>query len=724
MFIVVISIPLALSCDGGFGRGDCDPGYLDVNGTCRIAVGQNCNRDGDCLSSICVKKDDDNGFCTVKCKSDEDCPVGFYCDSDLKNLCFPGKRPEPCDEDSDCDACQECLNGQCIDIEGCIACSSDEDCQACQRCDQERCINVAGCTRCETDLDCPACEICAVSGQCEALAGCTLCAVDSDCPGCETCSRGGCVPIPGCGIEHCFNDNDCPPRTRCLYNNDLQDTTCLPVDLSFGEDCQRGGDAMCAGGICIAGEEGEWTCSRECDTDDDCPDYTVCRPDADCLWACRQPFSPPPGSECFRDEDCSEDRLCGLVPDEQDQQWDERCIVPKACVSLPGEACEPGNGDMCTTGTCTQSGYCSGVCAGDLDCPPGFLCDLLELDLPGGLPANFPGCEPAESVQGETGEPCTAGDQDCKGGVCLTEGADGPVPYCTRSCTPGEADCPDRFSCLEWPAGSSDYYCRPSLIGGECATDGDCPDGEVCRLNESLSATLCAEPVPGGVAAGETCNTQTACENETCLDQGVCSALCLSDLDCPEGMSCEYADLLGPSGARTFARLCALQESTRTVCQIDGDCEPALSCKPVLNSNGTGFDGRCFACASGAGIGIACSADCDCDSGFCSDAGFCSSLCITNTDCPAMFECKSVGVPLGNNEVILVDGCVEIILSELGEPCPDGDDDCVEGLICFEPLIGGDTYCSLECSSNEDCSDVDTMLCLGDGAGGSYCQFF
>ncbi|MBW1871935.1 MAG: hypothetical protein JRJ19_07710, partial [Deltaproteobacteria bacterium] len=150
---------LFLACSGGFEQGDCDPGYLDVNGKCELAVGQACETGGDCLANLCEKPVEESGFCTIKCEHDENCPTGFFCNYTENNHCYPGKRPPACQADSDCDACQNCIDGYCLIIPNCITCTADEQCQVCQRCDQGECISVAGCQKCQSELDCDPCDI-------------------------------------------------------------------------------------------------------------------------------------------------------------------------------------------------------------------------------------------------------------------------------------------------------------------------------------------------------------------------------------------------------------------------------------------------------------------------------------------------------------------------------------------------------------------------------------
>jgi len=719
--MLVAIITLAPACDGGFEQGSCEPGYLEVHGDCKIAVGQVCTGGGDCLSGICEKPDDTQGFCTIGCKGDANCPTGFYCNTAGARRCFPGKRPEPCQADGDCLACQSCQQGFCVDISGCQACAADEDCQACQRCDSERCIDVAGCRACAGDADCQACESCAQDGVCRVLSGCVLCSFDGQCPGCQECEQGACRHIEGCGTDHCFNDTFCPPRTRCLFNSYFNDTTCLPVDLPFGSDCQAGGDETCAGEICIENEDGSMTCSSICATDDDCPEHNSCTPDENCLWACRKPYTPPAGSVCLDDTDCEDDRICGLVPNLSQTAWDTRCLVPNTCVGSAPDECDPSHGEQCSSGICTLDGFCSPVCAGDLDCPSGFLCDILQLYLPAGQAAGFYGCGPEDAVCSEIGEACPNGDADCKSMLCMPTTIGGPGPFCTRVCNPQGADCPDLFSCRPDPQDAENYVCQPTVIGGECGRDIDCPDPRLCGLLDEWNATRCIDALPGGALPGEACNSQTPCAGGLCLDSGSCSSFCLAPEDCPPSFICDYQELVGPKGERTYASLCRPPPGSLTSCKRDSDCQDQESCRPVLDMRATGLDGRCTKAGNGSDVGVACEAGYDCRSGFCPEIGVCSSLCLEDPDCPQGYRCQEGLISFWSAKSFSVSMCIEFVPAELSEPCPGGDPDCAQDLKCFQPTAG-EAYCSKPCQTNLDCATADNMFCLDDGNGGLLCQ--
>jgi hypothetical protein len=213
------------------------------------------------------------------------------------------------------------------------------------------------------------------------------------------CVNGACEYIEGCGEEPCFNDNDCPLKTACLQNLILGFQTCLPNNLPLGDDCSKGGDPSCAGGICLEEDDGSFVCSIVCQDDLVCPQYLVCLPGEDCRWACRQKESYPATNECRNDADCLEPRVCGLVADQSGQNWESRCVVPLICASQIGESCDYQTGQRCATNICAEGDICSAVCWDVQDCPEDFDCREANAMLPGGQAAGFLGCLPMEGIE-------------------------------------------------------------------------------------------------------------------------------------------------------------------------------------------------------------------------------------------------------------------------------------------------------------------------------------
>ncbi len=709
-------------CDEGYQRGDCEPGYLEVDGECQLAVGQACDRNGDCLARICLTTPEGERFCSIACARHADCPSGFYCTTWDDGRCYPGQRPPPCSTDADCGPCERCSDGSCQADPNCTLCAEDGECGPCGRCQDGECIQIAGCRSCTIDAECAICEVCD-QGRCQRLPDCIRCGADADCPGCTSCERGACVPIDGCGSDPCFNDQDCPPRTRCLVDTLQGLTVCLPVGLDFGQDCSRGGDATCASGICLAAEDGSSWCSQACAVDADCPTGTVCAPDQDCLWACRPPDAPPPGARCSADRDCQPPRLCGLVADAQAGAWQARCLAPLPCAGEAGAACGPETDGRCRSGLCTPQGFCSSVCAGHLDCPAGFLCVQLALALPDGGPqAPFWACAPRDQARFATGEPCPGGDGQCLGGWCLSGGPGGPGgprPRCSRGCTPGAADCPDGYSCQPDPDEPDSTRCVPAELVGDCRRDADCPAETVCRPAATTGRPECAAAEPAGAAVGDACLVDADCRHGWCLPEGRCAAPCAAAADCPEPLWCDVRRWLRPQAGASWLSVCSPAPGSLAACQRTADCPPAEVCRLDLNLRGTALEGRCAPPAGGAAAGQPCASPTACASGLCRPLGQCSQPCLADADCPPEMVCGPVEALGPRGASWSLPGCRPAPVG-LGEPCPGGDLDCQSGL-CHQP-DEGEPYCTRSCAAHEDCAAAEDMVCRSD-ASGTTCRW-
>lgn len=709
VWLVLVSFGL-YGCKQGYSQGACEPGYLDVNGKCTLAVGQDCESGSDCLSSICISVQDTNpGFCSIACDVHEDCPSGFFCTYWDDSRCYPGHRPPPCSSDEDCDPCQICSDGLCLEQSDCLLCEDDSACGPCQRCDGGQCIDVAGCTICMSNDQCKTCEICSESEKCERIPGCKLCNTQGDCPGCTQCERGACIPIDGCGQDPCFNDMDCPQKTKCLLDSATGINVCLPSELGIGEDCTRGADAQCESGICILDDSGAW-CSIPCDDDEQCPDTYVCEPDNSCLWACRKPSNPPPGAACTWDGDCGDARVCAPVWNQNLETWEPRCVLRLPCSSKAGESCDAAD-QRCFSGICTVEGYCSSVCTADYQCPVSFLCtshhELLQPDLP---EADFGGCSPIDIAKFDIGQACPGGDEDCISGVCLPGKQFGPIPVCSLRCDLSEPDCPDGFVCSE--TGENEFSCTAALPIGQCSKDSDCDQGAICRM-DSTGIPYCGAPNPDGKNPGKACYNADQCSSGICLQEGVCSALCDSANDCWDGAWCYPRAWFRDDGRAVRESLCAPDPGSLSACRKDTDCTGGEICRPVINQFRQGLGGRCSPAGTGLSFWQACENSRQCASGLCTVLGFCSTFCEQDGDCPDAFSCREMEVDFFGN-YYEAKACRPSPVG-LGQPCPFGDNDCESG-ICYLPPQG-EAYCTSSCSSNDDCSQVPEMTCVADEDG-------
>lgn len=717
IFSFLVLVLFLQGCKDGYSRGDCEPGYLDVNGKCTLAVGQECDSSGNCLADICIfDQDTGEGFCSISCAKHEDCPSGFFCTYWDDSRCYPGQRPPPCSSDDQCGPCQMCEGGQCLQEKECVLCQDDSGCGPCQRCDDAECIEVAACTLCVGDYQCKTCEICSESRKCEKIPGCSLCNVQSDCPGCTECDRGACIPIEGCGTDPCFNNLDCPERTRCLLDATLGLNVCLPVELGMGEDCSRAGAPQCQSGICIFDENTTGWCSVSCDADDQCPMAYTCQPDEQCVWACRQPSTPPPGNLCEWDADCPDDRVCVPIWNQSTEQWQARCVEKLPCSLPAGSKCGELDQQRCFSGICTSEGYCTSKCLADYQCPVSFLCTGHQQTLSPGLPeASYGGCSPRNMAKFGPGQACPGGNEDCLSGMCLDGMQYGPISVCSLSCVPGEAECPDGFICSE--LGDNMYACTAALPGGQCGQDDDCGNGEICRL-DPMGVPFCGAPNSEGEQAGQPCSNPVDCLSGICLPEGLCSALCISAQNCWDGAWCYPRSWFRDDGRVVWESLCSPDPGSMLPCRKDDDCTGDEICRPGSNEFGKGLSGRCSSPGLGVSFWQPCENSRQCSNGVCVSLGFCSSLCEQDLDCPDGYTCAEMEVEFAENS-FETDACRPAQVG-LGKPCPYGDEDCLSGE-CLVPAQG-QAYCTISCSSNDDCKEVPEMTCVSD-AEGITCRF-
>ncbi|MBI1946152.1 MAG: hypothetical protein HYS27_10670 [Deltaproteobacteria bacterium] len=217
---------------------------------------------------------------------------------------------------------------------------------------------------------------------------------------------------------------------------------------------------------------------------------------------------------------------------------------------------------------------CLTLCASDLECDAGEVCEILETAC-AGCPVDDPLCDPTvcDGVGKclPTGEDPPAGcasDADCAGGeVCITE--------TWETCTGGGCVCPDDgdgdpsndppCDCPppEEPTCTSETvsFCGPRWLDG-CAVDADCGPGFTCEAVELCTCTASSDP-----SVPEQCSCESSGELTCVLEPIVCE----DDADCPDGLVC--VEQLG-------AVPCALLEDGTVECG-DGTNDTERLCAPA-----------------------------------------------------------------------------------------------------------------------------------------------
>lgn len=411
------------------------------------------------------------------------------------------------------------------------------------------------------------------------------------------------------------------------------------------KDCRR---PLCANGTCDT-EYNE--AGSPCDEDEG----KVCNGRGDCV-------------ECTDIAHCAPGEICQV-----------NLCVPASCGdgTLNGDetdldcggSCGPcDNGKNCIEKTDCISGYCSnaGVCAP---------CSVSE-DC---LPTHW--CDNGTCVErSENGDLCESNDQ-CLSGACPVD--DGAC--CDQMC---EGLC---VACIPGQTGLAPGVCGPVLDGddfkGECPDEGAAScgsDGTGCNGNGDCRVYPNGTQCGGGVCQSDDEHLPDTCDgNRNCNDGGtiICSPYICTGGHC------------------------------LTDCDGDGECLTGSYCQNPPNG----------ACVSQGGLGDPCGGNNECDTNFCVDGRCCESAC--TADCMACNDnltglghgnCRSI--PTGVSQPECTNGaCYRISPTSgecrlnVGQPCPGGDDDCLNGMC-------RDGYC---CAT--DCAAL-CMACDGNHTSGNNGQ--
>ena len=551
-----------------------------------IQLGQSCIP-GDsasvCASGLCVALDNQSGFCTDTCTSDDQCPTDFLCQAAGRygRICRPLVG---CKSEVDCPSGHICN----ADTGNCYIAVSRSLCGPCQDSRQcpagGACFSAVGSGEQFCTTACGANDSCPMGYSCRELpVGPEGAKVKQCAPDTESCNsgRGICAP--------CRGDDECGgPFDLCVRNVVSGATFCgrdcnpaKNICPTLGCDPTRLGSAEnpdCPGGF---------SCTNIGQSDD--PSVVgpfQCVPNSNsCEGFCDSTDSIGQLSQCGLGKVCSNNvctgaadgRMCSPCVDNDDCRRggfaENRCIVNN-CTDCPfaGEA------------------FCSTPCADDAACERsfgvGFVCK--PVTDPSAPPRSY--CMPqrgtCKSGLGRLGENCSvAGAQDCVTGVCLEAGLN---DFCSGPCA-SDAQCGDtRFRC-----------CEPST-----ATGGyDCSEAHRTATGPISGVGVCA---PIGGLFGDDCSPGRApCQSGTCLDLGtarVCSVTCPSN-SCPEGFACRQA--LGPDGTTQVP-----------VCFPNGGGKPGAKCDfgPAACESGL-----CIRKDSGPICTMACTGDPDCPDGWLCD---------------------------------------------------------------------------------------------------------
>jgi len=372
----------------------------------------------------------------------------------------------------------------------------------------------------------------------ECVAACAppiCCTSDADC-GDEKyfCRLGFCV-IKAPAAGSCWSDGDCGPKQIC---SGISYCECDGPGKCFPEKpfCKKEKGKPCplpdtvTPGKCIYAP----VC---CVSKDDCGPGETCVMSQGGGGTC-QPEAKSP--ECWTSSDCAAGEGCAFVA---------ACPCQLSCISQPG-VCAPLP-DVC--------------CTSDADCSAGEICSAAPAS-PTGTPAVEIGqCVPTPApgacfTSGQCGP-----EMVCAGAGAWPCGTAGGVPYGTclptkGACCATHADCPGGYRCQGLP-GYEILSCQPLAGLGECWSNEECPEGNVCH----------------GANFGYTCGTpDNGAVPGTCGPPG--EECCTSDADCAEGLACTAKADPGPGDFKDATIGQCVPAPQESSCLHNDDCFPDMVC--------------------------------------------------------------------------------------------------------------------------------------------------
>jgi|GEM_PF-4923733 len=409
------------------------------------------------------------------------------------------------------------------------------------------------------------------------------------------------------------------------------------------------------------------------------------------------------GKSCVNAEDCAPGYTCMFgectrtcIPDTDDHVYND-CGDGFGCHRLAYKIAGYGyivNDYYCARGSavdCTSDAQCR---ENDEICGGIWPVD----DLDGVMPL----CRTPEPCAAAFGEACNNSDNQCETGWCLLNYLDGSQT-CTAICSQ-DADCPDGYQCR-------DYYlfnygsdlpdvlhamCMPANLGMAlddshvpCYRDSMCEGDQKCIgmglgiFPEEIGPfhRYCSSETAGGAALGESCDNDTVCASQLCLD-GVCSRPCreldswglgLSDGTCPDTMLCTQRKFSVAPGSNPGVDVCLEIEGSWTACAADADCGEGEFCGGLmLNTETDIYEAHCVTQRGTKLFGETCKPNStddnrSCTNGLClKEQKICTVACSTTDDtCPEGYHCGEI-FPFDGDAAALV--CVP-------DEVVDGDED-------------------------------------------------
>lgn len=361
----------------------------------------------------------------------------------------------------------------------------------------------------------------------------------------------------------------------------------------------------------------------------------------------------------------------------------------------------------------TGDGVLGDVCASDFDCVSTLFCQALS----GSGGACAQDCTPSVG-NCPSGFSCYPYQNQSDAGVCLAGSGGGPTKQLGQTCT-SSAECVSQL-CVSSSTGT---VCRKP-----CSNQAACATNEICSPLPGAGIGACTPaPTTPKSGLGEPCSSPTDCTSNLCASDGAvfrCTQPCTTLLQCQPGQAC--VALSGGGGGcfdvdqKEVGEPCDSNESCKSLqcisfdagktytcsdsCVSNSDCPCGMSCGAVTSGGAKCVPGPKVACVPDS---QACASDAECISGSCSPTKkvcvqVCSifqpvGACGAGLGCQAFAsdapegECKpagpnGVGKPCGQNNACQTLYCID---NHCAQPCnPAGPNTCGVGLVCGSPAGG------------------------------------
>ncbi|GEM_PF-2881170 len=574
---------------------ECEPCGMCINGLCELStfcIVTLCETDVDCGS--CRSCSDGRCVpierCGRSCISNMDCNPDQICDRDYQGrlACLPripaetgmyceGKNPE-----------LECKSKICLFADGypysyCSKeCSDNSDCPYDYYCGifptykgKKVCIKkgIYEPRECSSSRDCNYDLKCRYTYTYDKNGISTFCGILNDAPASQQycndyyeCKWGMCGRLTYCKDScrnlctmPCKDDSDCPESFVCedliSSSEDVLYRGCVnyqELKKDVGEFCTYS-DEECRSNICVKNSDIPY-CSKYCQDDSDCPSNFVCDYDLDRL-VCKREVSE---NVCYNDNDCPEDMFCSFV--ETEGEGKVKCLKPQGEFSQVGEVCDK----TCASGICLyEYNICSAFCKEMEDCPSDFICVFAALNTDDYNKTIVKICipNPGSLYQCIRDEGCPDKEVcriyfDGRSGevepVCMKPYSTlkdyNEVCYSNEECLSGVC-LPDRDTDI-----TDGFYGRCTRF---CAIDGDCLDGDICRIvpvyfsRDYARATRVCAPKPISSETGQSCKDDPyICDSGFCANidnsNSFCTERCRDHYDCSKSLTvCRLVDKIG-----------------------------------------------------------------------------------------------------------------------------------------------------------------------------------